>query len=110
MLVPRNKLREAQLIFLFKQMLAWVNGLIVVELHLIEYPVRELMAYGGSFSFEFFIYPAVCVLFNLHFPEDKGWMAETGWYILFPTWMTIMEVFGFTKSHFRNQSSDFLKT
>jgi hypothetical protein len=92
-LVPRNKLREAQLIFLFKQLVTWVTGVLVVEHHLIEYPVREFItAYKGSFSFEFFIYPAVCVIFNLRFPEKKGWIAKTGWYILFPTWMTIIEV------------------
>jgi hypothetical protein len=92
-LVPRNKLREAQLIFLFKQLVTWVTGVLVVEYHLIQYPVREFkMAYKGSFSFEFFIYPAVCVIFNLHFPEKRSWIAKTGWYILFPTWMTILEV------------------
>jgi hypothetical protein len=91
--VPRNKLREAQLIFLFKQFVTWITGILVVEYHLIRYPVREFkLAYKGSFSFEFFIYPAVCVIFNLHFPQKRGWLAKIGWYILFPTWMTILEV------------------
>jgi hypothetical protein len=92
-LVPRNKIREAHLIFLFKQLYTWLLGLLVVEFNLIQYPVREFrFASMTSFSFEYFFYPAICVIFILHFPENKGWVAKTGWYILFPTWMTVLEV------------------
>jgi hypothetical protein len=92
-LVPRNKIREAHVIFLFKQVITWISGLLVVEFHLIEYPVRVFkIATTTSFTFEYFVYPALCVIFNLHFPEKKGWIARTSWYIFFPTWMTIIEV------------------
>jgi hypothetical protein len=91
--VPRNKLREAQIVFLFKQLLTWLFGLLVVEFHLIEYPVRIFkLATHSSFSFEYFIYPAVGVVFVLRFPEHKSNLIKIGWYVLFPTWMTILEV------------------
>ena len=39
-LVPKSKIREAHVIFLFKQVLTWMFGHIVVQLKLIEYPVH----------------------------------------------------------------------
>ncbi|WP_391563869.1 CBO0543 family protein [Paenibacillus cremeus] len=39
--VPRNKIREAFVIFSFKQMETWFLGLVVVYYNLLEYPVRE---------------------------------------------------------------------
>lgn len=39
-LVPKDKIREAWLIFLFKQTLTWCIGLYVVQKRWIEYPVR----------------------------------------------------------------------
>jgi hypothetical protein len=90
---PRKKIREALVIFMFKQVLTWVFGLIVVEHKLIEYPVREFpYAVKSSFSFEYFIYPAICIVFNLRFPEKRNSIYKIGWYLLFPTWMTLIEV------------------
>ncbi|RIX52210.1 hypothetical protein D3P08_14220 [Paenibacillus nanensis] len=89
----RNQIREAFVIFSFKQMLTWLFGLLVAQHKLIEYPVREFpYASRSSFSFEYFIYPAICVVFNLKFPENKGILQKTLWYLFFPTWMTILEV------------------
>ncbi|RAP75198.1 CBO0543 family protein [Paenibacillus montanisoli] len=90
---PRKKIREAWIIFMFKQVLTWTLGLSVVELKLIEYPVREFAyATRTSFSFEYFIYPAICIVFNLRFPKDKGPFHKLFWYMLFPSWMTALEV------------------
>jgi hypothetical protein len=90
--VTKNHLREATVIFFFKQTLTWSFGLIVVELGLIQYPVREFVkASGTSFSFEYFIYPALCVIFNLRYPKEKLW-KKAGWILGFPTIMTILEV------------------
>jgi len=71
--IPKNKIREAQLIFLFKQSITWLVGLLVVELRLIEYPVR-LFKYANktSFTFEYFIYPAICTVFNINYPVGKS--------------------------------------
>lgn len=90
---PRDKIREAQLIFMFKQVLTWLSGLLVVEFLLIEYPVREFSyATRASFGFEYFIYPAACVIFTLRFPENGSLIKKLGWYLFWPTWMTIVEV------------------
>lgn len=90
--VPKDKLREAIVIFLFKQTMTWSFGLLVVEWGLIEYPIREFVkASATSFSFEYFIYPSLCVLFNLHYPNRNRW-KKLGWILVFPTVMTIVEV------------------
>jgi len=91
--VPKNKLREAQVIFFFKQLMTWVFGLTVVQYKLIEYPVRAFSyANRTSFSFEYFIYPAICVVFNLHYPEGKSKVRQFMYYFYFCTAMTIFEV------------------
>lgn len=91
--IPKNKLREAQLVFLFKHVITWVIGLLVVELRLIEYPVR-LFSYANrtSFSFEFFIYPSICAVFNIHYPNKKGIFKQFIYYFNFCSAMTIIEV------------------
>jgi hypothetical protein len=92
LLVPRNKIRDAHIIFLFKQFLTWFFGLAVVQAGLIIYPIREFpKATQASFSFEYFIYPAISVIFNLRFPENKGRIFQIAWFLFFPTWMTILE-------------------
>jgi hypothetical protein len=90
---PRDKIREAHVLFMFKQGLTWISGLFVVEFGMIEYPVREFqIASATSFSFEYFIYPAVCIVFVLRFPEHKTIWHKIGWFVLFPTSITILEV------------------
>lgn len=72
-LIPVNKLRHGVVAFLFKQVVTWLFGLIVVEKGLISYPVREFRkAYKGSFSFEYFLYPTLCAIFNLYYPEGRS--------------------------------------
>jgi hypothetical protein len=91
--VPKNKIREAQLIFLFKQVITWVIGLAVSQCSLIEYPVRSFAyATKASFDFEYFIYPAICAVFNLHYPEGKSHIRQFMHYFYFCTAMTISEV------------------
>lgn len=62
--IPKNKIRQAQVAFLITQVVTWIIGLLVVELRLIEYPVR-IFSYANrsSFTFEFFIYPPnLCII------------------------------------------------
>jgi len=93
LLTPRNEMREAAVVFMFKQVQTWLFGLLVVQFGLIAYPVREFPnASGTSFSFEYFIYPAICVVFVLRYPAHKPLLHRIGWYLFFPTWMTILEV------------------
>lgn len=91
--VPRDKIRQAIIIFFFKQFLTWILGLTVVHFGLIEYPVRSFAkATMTSFDFEYFFYPAVCVVFNLYYPEGEGWMHEFMYYFYYCSVMTFIEV------------------
>jgi len=93
--IPKNKLREASLAFSFKQLVTWVLGLAVVELRLIEYPVRLFFPYASktSFTFEYFVYPSLCAIFNVHYPEKKSRWGQFMYYSYYCTTMTILEVF-----------------
>lgn len=91
--IPKHGLRDAAVVFMCKQVITWPLGLLVVQYGLLAYPVRDFpQATLTSFSFEYFIYPATCVAFTLRFPETRGIWAKLGWYLLFPTWMTALEV------------------
>lgn len=71
--VPKKRIREAQIAFLFKHIITWLFGLLVVEKKLIIYPKRLFFskAIKSSFTFEYFVYPALCALFNLYYPEKR---------------------------------------
>ncbi len=91
--VPKNKIREAILIFFFKQLITWVVGLVITQYRLIEYPIRSFpYATKASFDFEYFIYPAVCVVFNLHYPVGKSRFRQFMHYLITCTAITIVEV------------------
>lgn len=91
--VPKAKIRQASLIFLIKQAITWFTGLLVVELRLIEYPVRSFhYATKSSFDFEYFIYPAFCVLFNLYYPEGKSFAKRFLHFIYYCSALTAVEV------------------
>lgn len=90
---PKEKILDAQISFLFMQALTWLLGALVVEARLIEYPFRFMEhAYRISFTFEYFIFPAVSALFNMHFPADKSFMKKVQYSVSFPTAITIGEV------------------
>ncbi|HJV16582.1 MAG TPA: CBO0543 family protein [Bacillales bacterium] len=92
--VPKEKLLEAHLSFLFMQLQTWLYGAIVVEKRLIEYPVRFLyFSYRISFVFEFFIFPVISVMFNIHFPIGKRLTHKILYIFAFPTVITIIEIF-----------------
>lgn len=93
LLVPKNKLREAQVIFFFKQLMTWPTGLWVVEMGLIKYPNRLFPhASKTSFTFEYFLYPAICILFNLYYPFGKSLWRQFMHYFFFCSTMTAVEV------------------
>ena len=75
--IPKHKIREAQVAFLFKQVITWILGLLVVQLRLIEYPVRFFpYANKTSFAFEYFVYPSIGAIFNVHYAEIKMPLAS----------------------------------
>jgi len=92
-LVPKDKIREAWLIFLFKQTLTWSIGLYVVQKGRIEYPIRLFFekATGTSFEFEFIIYPVLCVYFNLYYPQKGSSFIKVGYYAVFCSAITAFE-------------------
>lgn len=91
--VPKNKFREANVLFLSNQFATWISGTIVAEMRLVVYPVRSFpYAYKGSFDFEYFIYPSFCVLFNLHYPENRSRFRQFMHYFYYCTGLTLVEV------------------
>lgn len=93
LLIPKQKISVAVVSFLFKQLLTWVLGLVVVQLDLIEYPVRLFpKATMTSFDFEFFIYPSICAIFIVHYPENKSRVKQLLYYAAYCTGITVVEV------------------
>lgn len=91
--VSKNKYREAFVSFLFMQALTWFFGGVVVQLKLIQYPVRFFPhAFQSSFTFEYFVFPAVSVLFNLYFPKNGTKVKKLVYFLAFPTILTCAEV------------------
>ncbi|MCR3757596.1 hypothetical protein KYB31_01140 [Clostridium felsineum] len=91
--IPKDKIREAHVAYLFKLVITWSVGLIVAEWKLIEYPVRFL-SYGtkANFLFEFFLYPSICTLFVVNYPEKKNKFNQFMYYFYYCTSLTIVEV------------------
>lgn len=96
--VPPNRMKEAQVSFLFKQVMTWLFGLIVVEKKLISYPYRLFFkkVNKASFTFEYFVYPALCSLFNLYYPEKKNNFVKILYYCFHTSIITGFEVFAVT--------------
>ena len=91
--IPKNKIRLAVVAFLFKQVITFLIGLLVVQWGLIEYPVRTFASINRtSFDYEFYIFPATCAVFNVWYPIHQKALIQLGYYILFSTVLTIGEV------------------
>jgi hypothetical protein len=57
-------IKDSVLVFLMKAYFSTFIGVIVAELHLVEYPVRFLGQYfKTSILFEYFLYPIMCVYY-----------------------------------------------
>lgn len=93
--VPKNRIREAHISFLFKQVITWLFGLLVVEKNLISYPNRLFFkkANKASFTFEYFVYPALCSLFNLYYPEKSNSVAKLIYFFIHTSIITCFEIF-----------------
>lgn len=91
--IPKDKVRIAIMAFLFKQMQTYPLGLMAVEWGLLAYPVRELAEINRtSFTYEFWAYPMVCALSIAYFPQYSPRWKQLGYYALFTTGLTIIEV------------------
>lgn len=93
MYIPKNKLRNGIVAFLYKQVVTWLFGILVVEKGLIKYPVRLFeKANKTSFTFEYFIFPSFCALFNLHYPQNKNKLIKFLYYVFHSGIITGIEV------------------
>ncbi|MCT8137775.1 hypothetical protein H1D32_08400 [Anaerobacillus sp. CMMVII] len=91
-LVPKNKIRNAQVVFLFTQIITWLLGLTVVEKNLIRYPRRFFKkANKSSFTFEYFVFPSITVFFNLFFPEKNKLILKLFYYFCYISVLTGLE-------------------
>ena len=90
--IPKTKIREAALVYLFKLLITYVLGILVVEFGLIEYPVRFFPdAIKTCFAFECVVYPSLCAIFNINFPEHKNVFGKFMHYFYFCTSITVVE-------------------
>lgn len=91
--IPKDKRRLAIVAFLFKQVITFIIGLIVVEIGLLEYPVRLFPSVSrASFTYEYFAYPVTCAIFNVWYPHKRNILHQLGYYAAFCTVLTIGEV------------------
>lgn len=94
--VPKERAREAWVPFLSMSSLTWAAGLIVVEKGWIYYPVqlfsKENQVNESSFTFEFFLFPVLAILFSLYYPSSKKIHSKWLYAIVFSGVFTIAEV------------------
>lgn len=85
--VPKEKARDACVLFLFLQVITWVSGLFVAEMGWIEYPTqlfpKENDYNKTSFVNEFVLFPIVSIFFSLYYPEKVKWTVLCLYYIAF---------------------------
>ena len=95
-LLPREKVRDAWVLYLFLQIITWPAGLFAVEMGWIEYPTQlypKANEYNRtSFSFEFFVFPIVAIFFSLYYPNKMKRKNSLIYYISFAGFFTIVEV------------------
>jgi hypothetical protein len=92
--IPKSKIRLAVVAFLFKQIITFLIGLVVVEYGLIKYPVRLFPTINRtSFTYEYYVFPITCAMFNVWYPNNRSTLFQVGYYVLFSSVLTITEVF-----------------
>ncbi len=86
-LLPREKLRDAWVLFLSLQVITWPAGLFAVEMGWIEYPTQFFLNMNNynraSFSFKFFLFPIVAIFFSLYYPNKIKKRNALIYYIAF---------------------------
>lgn len=92
--VPKNKIFQAQFIFLFVQFPTWILGILTVQSGLIEYPYRELSTVNRtSFIFEYLVLPIMCIHFYVNFPRTSSRAVKLMYYFVVTLVFTIIEYF-----------------
>ena len=82
--VPKERMREAHISFLFSQTMAWIFELMQVHFGLVEFPFREFHhATKMSFSLHYIVLPSFGVFFILLYPLKKGIKGIISHYLIF---------------------------
>lgn len=72
LIVPKNRIREAWLNFVFFQTLTWATGVILAEYNLVKSPFRMFpKATTQNFFNDFIIFPSISVLYYFLFPYQQ---------------------------------------
>ncbi|MDF2855192.1 MAG: hypothetical protein K0Q87_1043 [Neobacillus sp.] len=91
--IPKDRIRLAIVAFLFKQVITFLFGLVVVELGLLEYPIRFFASVNRtSFTFEYFAFPVLCAAFNVWYPNSRSALVQIRYYCGVVTVITVVEV------------------
>lgn len=82
--VPKDRRREAALVFVTGQTLTWSLSLLFVEWEWVQNPVREFQkATAANFTFNFVLYPTVTVFYSLYYPKHGSAWARVGYTALY---------------------------
>jgi len=54
--------------------------------------IQSENATKASFTFEYFVYPSICVIFNLYYPERKSLFKRILYYFIYTAAITVFEV------------------
>ncbi|WP_274648659.1 CBO0543 family protein [Paenibacillus humicola] len=93
LLIKRDRLLDALISFSVMQAMTWLFGALVVEERLIEYPADFFnFATRTSFTFEYFIFPAVGAIFNVHYPRGSSRFVQALYILGIPGAITAAEV------------------
>lgn len=96
--IPKERMREAHISFLFSQTLAWIFEFIQVHFGLVEFPFREFHhTTKMSFSLHYLVIPSFGVFFILLYPLNNGIFRRVLHYLIFSsaiaTYTTLVDHF-----------------
>lgn len=82
--IPKHKLRLVLISFLAFQAITWARTIILEQIGIIEYPVREFMnATQGNFTLHFLFTPMIFTWFILLFPNKASIIKKIIHYLVF---------------------------
>ncbi len=82
--IPKDKYRVALVSLLVYQTITWSTSLVLVQLGLYSFPIREFpRATQGSFLHLFVFYPALYAWFILLFPDGATLIKRISHYLIF---------------------------
>jgi hypothetical protein len=91
--IPKEKKREAQIVFLFAQTLGWLYVFIQSYFNNLVFPVREFpKATNMLVSLHFIIYPTFLVFFTLFYPNTNQKRKIFLHYLLFISIHQVYEI------------------